>query len=134
MFASLSMADPDLATRTLERTFGFSSSTDEPGASARGRILRVVEACREMLEAEPPERLDEYWGTPECNKMIRPLLKKLKRCRDPDRADLVALQRARREQVARKGGKKGDEGVESEEAREAKRRRVGLEDPFGPPL
>lgn len=34
--------------------------------------------------------------------IIRPLLKKLKRCRDPDRVDLVALQRARREQATRK--------------------------------
>ena len=67
--------------------------------------------------------------------MIRPLLKKLKRCRDPDRADLVALQRARREQTTTRKDpppKKADDGAvfESEEAREAKRRKV-LEDPFG---
>ena len=64
-------------------------------------------------------------------------MKKLKRCRDPDRFDLVALQRARREQVVKKDppAKKGEDGgvFESEEAREAKRRKV-LEDPFGPPL
>lgn len=78
---------------------------------------------------------------PDCNKNIRPLLKKLKKCRDPDRADLVALQRSRREQTARREqpaeAKAADAAVfggESEEAREAKRRKVALEDPFGPPL
>ncbi|SPN98731.1 related to cyclin CCL1 [Cephalotrichum gorgonifer] len=149
MFASLSMADKGLADRLLERTFSFPQNgkaedvkPEEEAARAamREKILRTIESCRAMLETEPPERMDEYWGTPECNKTIRPLLKKLRKCRDPDRADLVALQRARREQVLNKekGGKKeGDGGLlneESEEAREAKRRRVGLEDPFGPSL
>lgn len=73
--------------------------------------------------------------------MIRPLLRKLKRCRDPDRADLVAMQRARREQVVKKdkpAKKAEDDGAVfndlSEEAREAKRRKVALQDPFGPAL
>ena len=72
MFAALSMADSDLAGRTLERTFGFSSSTNGQGGDAemegahetiRGRIIRTIEGCREMLEMEPPERMDEYWAS-----------------------------------------------------------------------
>lgn len=52
----------------------------------------------------------------------------------------MALQRSRREQAARKdpaaATKAADAAVlgESEEAREAKRRKVALEDPFGPAL
>lgn len=72
MFAALSIADDDLAGRALERTFGFSSSTNGQGGEAeaesahetmRGKIIRTIESCKEMLEAEPPERMDDYWGT-----------------------------------------------------------------------
>lgn len=68
MFAALSMADGDLATRALDRSFGFSAGdVDVEGGEAReamrGKILRTVQGCREMLEREPPERMDEYWGT-----------------------------------------------------------------------
>ena len=72
MFAALSMADQELAGRMLERTFGFETSTGGEGGDAtmdgahdevRGKILRTIESCREMLEAEPPERMDEFWGT-----------------------------------------------------------------------
>lgn len=81
---------------------------------------------------------------PEANKDVRPLIRKLKKCRDPDRADLVALQKSRREQAVKKDRPKKDEGandpfgppVDGAQAREAKRRKMGgaLEDPFGPPL
>lgn len=75
MFAALSMADADLATRALDRSFGFSAGAgadgdgdvDVEGAEAReamrGKILGTVQGCREMLEKEPPERMEEYWGT-----------------------------------------------------------------------
>lgn len=75
MFAALSMADGDLATRALDKSFGFSAGdkadgdgdVDVQGGEAReamrGKILRTVQACREVLEREPPERMDEYWGT-----------------------------------------------------------------------
>ena len=75
MFAALSMADADLATRALDKSFGFSAGDkgdgdgdiDVEGAEAReamrGKILGTIQGCREMLEKEPPERMDEYWGT-----------------------------------------------------------------------
>ncbi len=77
---------------------------------------------------------------------MKPLNKKLKKCRDPDRVDLVALQKARREQAVQKTKAKvamkedGDvfgtsNGTNKDDEREAKRRRVaGGADMFGPPL
>lgn len=84
---------------------------------------------------------------PESTKLIRPLLRKLKKCRDPDRADLVALQKARREMAAQKeprrpkaegdGATLGGDAVVvgGNNAREAKRRKVAEgDDVFGPAL
>lgn len=75
---------------------------------------------------------------------MKPLRKKLQKCRDPDRVDLVALQRARREQAMNKDKKPaagsnndGDVfgGALEGDARDTKRRKVDkLDDPFGGPL
>jgi cyclin H len=69
---------------------------------------------------------------------MRPLRKKLQKCRDPDRADLVALQRARREQVVNKSkpAAANDGELQGEvENREAKRRKLeNADDVFGPSL
>ena len=90
-----------------------------------------------------PARLTYFLTVqPECAKRIRPLLRKLKKCRDPDRSDLVALQRARREQAnkkeVKKSGPNDDDvfGPASDSNREAKRRKVSsaVGDPFGPAL
>lgn len=71
---------------------------------------------------------------------MKPLRRKLQKCCDPDRADLVALQRARREQAS---GKDKARGISSEdmnifgtsETRDAKRRKTEkTEDVFGPAL
>jgi cyclin H len=77
---------------------------------------------------------------------MKPLRKKLQKCRDPDRVDLVALQRARREQGTHKekklgaglGNNNSDDVFGSSEGgnRDTKRRKVDskLDDPFGGPL
>jgi cyclin H len=71
---------------------------------------------------------------------MKPLRKKLQRCRDPDRIDLVALQRARKEQAMNKDKKpaeKDDAGLFPDaEPRDTKRRKVDGQgdDVFGPPL
>jgi len=79
---------------------------------------------------------------------IQPIRKKLSKCRDPDRYNLVELQRARREQAGNKSDSEEDE-PENKEAtlekdasvfgdvlpRDTKRRKVTKpDDPFGPPL
>ena len=74
----------------------------------------------------------------ETVKSMKPLRKKLQKCRDPDRADLVALQQARREQAMNKPkpAEAKDGGLAGEaENREAKRRKLeGADDVFGPTL
>lgn len=74
---------------------------------------------------------------PDGAKSIKAPRRKLTKCRDPDRADLVALQKARREQPNKPKTSttttQNDGAVFGEvENRDAKRRK--LEDPFGPAL
>lgn len=78
---------------------------------------------------------------PELVKSMKPLRKKLQRCRDTDRADLVALQRARREQATTKVKKpvaqQNDGAVfgDAVDARDPKRRKLeSANDLFGPAL
>ncbi len=68
---------------------------------------------------------------------MKPLRKKLQKCRDPDRVDLVALQRNRREQAMGKSKvtTAGDGDPFGGDVRDIKRRKVdGQDDVFGPPL
>ncbi len=70
---------------------------------------------------------------------MKPLRKKLQKCRDPDRANLVALQQARREQASIKTKKPSalTEGIlgTDAESRDAKRRKLeAADDVFGPAL
>lgn len=79
---------------------------------------------------------------------MKPLIKKLKKCRDPDRFDLIGLHKKRlefreNETKAVKGPTEDDGAVfgsgsngalKSDADRELKRRKVIADDPFGPPL
>ncbi|GJC90934.1 cyclin CCL1 [Colletotrichum tofieldiae] len=155
MLAALSLADRGLAERLVQGAFSHSQNgtPNEDGVDStprhdlRDKVMGAIESCRELLATEPPERLDEYWGTPESTKLIKPLLRKLKKCRDPDRADLVALQKARRELASQKDSRRpkaegdgalfgGDGGaLGGNDARDAKRRKVTEnDDVFGPAL
>lgn len=172
MLAALSLADHELCERTIHETFhlanagintqaGAGSQNRKAAAAAeerarllgaelRDKVIATVESCRTLLATEPPERLNGYWQKEALN-ITKPLARKLKKCRDPDRWDLVALQKARREQPLRKGDDDDEDGrpagasvgddaavFGSVDEREAKRRKVnaasGLEDPFGGPL
>lgn len=133
------------------------------GADMKDRVLATIQKCSECLATEPPERFTEYWGQPESNNIIKPLLKKLKLCRDPDRFNLVALQQAKKEGAVKSyaktstkvaggmdddasvfgkslgvvgGGSGAGTGTNTPDSlHEAKRRKVAkLDDPFGPPL
>ncbi|EFZ00050.1 hypothetical protein MHUMG1_02902 [Metarhizium humberi] len=143
MLASLLMVDPGLVDILCPRPAeGGDSDGDKAGGmhtDVYDKIMTTIESCRAMLEDEPPERMTEYWGTPEIVKSMKPLRKKLQRCRDPDRADLVALQRARREQAVAKPKKPSttnDGAVFGDaESRDPKRRKVdNADDMFGPAL
>ncbi|KAI1336368.1 cyclin ccl1 [Xylariaceae sp. FL0016] len=138
MLAALAMADEGLVQRMLREAFAGQAE------SVKDKTWGVIQNCRTMLEREPPERMENYWGTPEGKTAIKPLNKKLRKCRDPDRVDLVALQKARREQAMQKTKPKvpatkadGDVfGNGKENERESKRRKVASngDDVFGPPL
>ncbi|KAI9896804.1 hypothetical protein N3K66_007826 [Trichothecium roseum] len=128
MMAALQMADEGLVEMLVPQ---------ESPADMRQKIMGAIASCRAMLEEEPPERMASYWKTPETLKSIKPLRKKLQKCRDPDRANLVELQRARREQAAGKEKKPDDNdnedgGIFGEPLdRDSKRRKVEKSDPFG---
>ncbi|KAK3941008.1 cyclin-like protein [Diplogelasinospora grovesii] len=181
MLAAMSLADRGMAEKLITHTFHHTTSKntdgdggDTPGnggtnggntGNARGRnmeetigaqirdkVLGAIESCREMLAKEMPERR-EHWTNKQVFKAhVQPIRKKLNKCKDPDRWNLVELQRARREQALKRadseeredgGGGTGtidDDGAvfgDVAPQRDPKRRKVvakGLEDPFGGPL
>ncbi|ROT34493.1 cyclin ccl1 [Sodiomyces alkalinus F11] len=141
MLAALSLADRGLAERIINSAFA-PTRREEAGRNAdatatemmhptsseiKEKVTAAIEACRDMLATEPPERMETYWGKAESLKLIRPLLKKLRRCRDPDKADLVELQRARREWAA-------NASKEKEAGQDRKKTNAGLAlgEPIGP--
>jgi len=77
MFAALLMADPELAERFIQRSFDFTAtqtsangkteSPVKPDTEAlealQRKIVQTIKSCRELLETEPPEKMDNYWGT-----------------------------------------------------------------------
>ncbi|KAL2022376.1 hypothetical protein VTK56DRAFT_5443 [Thermocarpiscus australiensis] len=181
MLAALSLADRGLAERLIQKTFHFvapqpnsgadtpASGTDDStakrrprgedqaeivGTHIRDKVLGTIEACRDMLSKELPERREHWTNKAVYKAQLQPLRKKLNKCRDPERWNLVELQRARREQAVKKAesedgdpgeGGKGGGTLEDDGAvfgdpvpRDSKRRKVQvkreLEDPFGPPL
>ncbi|KAI1396450.1 cyclin-like protein [Hypoxylon fuscum] len=136
MYAALAIADEPLVQRLMRGAFAGQ------GEQAKEKIWGIIENCKAVLEKEPPEKMATYWVDAESTKAAKMLRRKLTKCRDPDRVDLVALQKARREQAAQKPKGKEDtkpddkifgNGVNDE--RESKRRKVApIADPFGPPL
>ncbi|ROV89613.1 hypothetical protein VPNG_10147 [Cytospora leucostoma] len=158
MLAALSIADHGLFERMIELTFPSHSNEQAGGntdhkAEAVTQIIKektisTVLACKEMLLQEPPERISDFYGTPEATSIMKPLIKKLKKCRDPDRFDLIALHKKRleyreAETKAAKASKEEDGAVfgggsngapRGDADRDFKRRKVAAADPFGPPL
>ncbi|KAH7032702.1 cyclin-like protein [Microdochium trichocladiopsis] len=141
MFGALAITDRELVEYMMNQVMSGQSDDEKE------KVWTVISQCVETLQKEPPERFENYYRSPECSKAMKPLIRKLKKCRDPDRVDLVALQRARKEQGMQKPKPKpaakadGDVfgSALSEKDREAKRRRVvengkGVSqsnDPFG---
>ncbi|KAK0619170.1 cyclin-like protein [Immersiella caudata] len=175
MLAALSLADRGLAERLISHTFHYVAPPtdsgpgtpmaigDAPttrrelkiedkeaiiGSQIRDKVLGTVEACRDMLAKELPERREHWSNKAVFKAQIQPIRKKLAKCRDPDRYNLVELQRARREQAGNRSDSEEDEpedngrSLEKDAAvfgdalpRDTKRRKVvKTEDPFGPPL
>ncbi|OTB02561.1 hypothetical protein M426DRAFT_193615 [Hypoxylon sp. CI-4A] len=135
-YAALSMADDELIQHMLQAAFAGQ------GEDVKEKVWRVIQSCKAMLDKEPPETMASYQDDKAKIDHFKKLRRKLNKCRDPDRVNLVALQKARREQAAQKS--KAKPTVESDEnvfgngtggERESKRRKVAAGgDPFGPPL
>lgn len=120
------------------------------GPGIRDKVMGTIEACRNMLSTELPERKSHWTSEAIFKSQIRPVRKKLTKCRDPDRWNLSELQRQRREAGVRRADSEerpaASNGAKdaaifggdlSADAPEKKRRKVdgnGLEDPFGGPL
>ncbi|ROV94054.1 hypothetical protein VMCG_08258 [Cytospora schulzeri] len=153
MLAALSIADHDLFERMIELIFAEAGGNLNPHQAEamaqviKGKTISTVLACKEMLMQEPPERLSDFYGTPEASSIMKPLIKKLKKCRDPDRFDLIAMHKKRLEfREAETKSAKGlmDDGAvfggglngaaKSDADHDSKRRKVAADDPFGPPL
>ncbi|SPQ21416.1 c088f0bd-d75a-458a-bcb9-27931fb61fb6 [Thermothielavioides terrestris] len=159
---------PAAPKRTAPRSSGGGGSGEDRaqiiGSHLRDKVLGTIEACRDMLSKELPERREHWTNRAVIKAQITPIRKKLNKCHDPERWNLVELQRARREQASRRadsedrdpaeGGGGGKGGTLEDDAavfgaplplgqasRDPKRRKVGgeaerkgLDDPFGPPL
>ncbi|KAI6781134.1 Cyclin-like protein [Emericellopsis cladophorae] len=135
MMAALQMVDAGFADMLIPGSGSGDDTATAAHAQMRDRIMGAIANCRAMLEEEPPSRLTEFWITP-----MKPLRRKLQKCRDPARLDLVAYQRSKREEALNK--EKKDANMADDDvfggggsARDTKRRKVdAVEDPFGPAL
>ncbi|PSR76453.1 cyclin-like protein [Coniella lustricola] len=146
MLAALLIADVELFDRIIDASFAeHLMAGNRANIAGNGdKTVATIKECRDMLLQEPPERMTEFWGTAEANNLVKPLNKKLRKCRDPDRFDLIGLHKKRLEfrekeaggakTAAEDDGAVFGEALKSDADREPKRRRVAGEDPFGPPL
>lgn len=121
MMASLSIADPELAEWYITNKFPVNSVAAQ---EMRTKVLAAVGRCAEMLRAVEPnsEPSAAEW------KELQALAKKLKKCRNPEKMDLVGLQRAKRE------GDGGDEKVVKKRKLEREQSAKVGEDLFGPEI
>ncbi|KFZ02211.1 hypothetical protein V500_00364 [Pseudogymnoascus sp. VKM F-4518 (FW-2643)] len=117
MLGSLLLADAELTRWFM--------TVKLPSAPLLERVMETLRACADMLASVPP---DSQPGEAEMRE-LKGLAKKLNRCRDPEKADLVGLRRAKRD------------GDGEEELRKAKKRKLEREkvqkegeDLFGPAL
>jgi cyclin H len=125
MFASLLIADPDLTSWYMGTKFP-SSGVDSAMESFREKVMMTLEDCANMLKSIPPGSKP----TPEEVKLIKGYNKKLNRCRNPEKVDLVALnEKAKRDGM-------GEDGLEERIAKKRKLEREASqkegEDLFGP--
>ncbi|RDW60100.1 hypothetical protein BP5796_11706 [Coleophoma crateriformis] len=117
MMASLLIADPDLLTWYI--------GVKLPAEPMREKVMMTLEDCSSILRTVEPTSQpsgDEL-------KELKRLAKKLNKCRNPEKMDLVGLQRAKRE------------GEDGEEEKAIKKRKLEREksaregdDLFGPAL
>lgn len=126
MLASLLIADPELTDWYMRVKF-TSSNNPESEETLRDKVMMALEDCSNMLKTIPPS------SKPSSDEIValKTLNKKLQKCRNPDKIDLVAINK-----VAKREG--GDQGLDE---KTAKKRRLEREmnekeghDLFGPEI
>ena len=121
MMATLLLADRELVEWYLNTKFPINNTAED----IRGKVLATIERCSEMLESVDPSSEPSATETLE----LRALAKKLKKCRNPEKIDLVGLQRAKRE-----GEDVDDEKVVKKRKLEREKSAKEGEDLFGPAI
>ncbi|PVH87014.1 cyclin-like protein [Cadophora sp. DSE1049] len=117
MMAALMIADSELIQWYMRTKFPPSA-----GEMLR-KVLSTLEGCADMLRSVEPNA-DSSAAE---RKELKGLAKKLMKCRNPEKIDLVALQRAKRE---------GDEGDEEKivKKRKLEKEKSSADDLFGPEI
>lgn len=118
MMAALMIADSELIEWYIR------CKVSSPGTEIQRKVLGTIERCATMLKEVEPTAEVPALERKECSA----LAKKLKKCRNPEKMDLVGLQKAKRE---------GEEGSEEKilKKRKLEREKSMTEpDPFGPTL
>jgi cyclin H len=128
MFAALLMSDADIARDLLR----IRLTLPRPGPAIKdsginrpslGSVMGEVEACTKLLEAANTE---ELMGE------ARRVAKKLEGCRNPDKIDLVGLNKSRKRDAAEDG--KLEENLAKKRRLEREKAQKEGEDLFGPKL
>ena len=121
MMAALMIADSELVEWYIASKFPANSSA----ALMLEKVLDTVERCADMLREVDPHSEPSAEG----RKELSALAKKLKRCRNPEKVDLVALLRAKRE-----GEDIEDEKIVKKRKLEREKSAKEGEDLFGPEI
>lgn len=121
MLACLSLADPELTDWYIAQKFPLN---DDMAQAAGKKILSAIGKCAHMLKEVDPS--SEPSATE--RKELQALAKKLKKCRNPEKIDLLSLQKAKRE------GDVIDEKVIKKRKLEREQSAKEGEDLFGPDL
>lgn len=121
MMASLAIVDPELMEWYIKNKF---PTNNVMAQEMSNKVLATVAKCADMLRAVEPGSEPSA----EERKELQSLAKKLKKCRNPEKVDLVALQRAKRE------GDGGDEKIIKKRKLEREKSAKVGEDLFGPEI
>ncbi|TGO62788.1 hypothetical protein BCON_0017g00290 [Botryotinia convoluta] len=125
MFASLYLASVPLTTFYLAlKSYNPSNPDTNTATSTYQKLLTLIRNLAQTLSSIPEEQ------TPEQRQEIQALVKKLKKCRNPEKADLVGLQKMKREGVEGKDGE-DDEKVIKKRKMEREQRLKEEQDLFG---
>ncbi|KAF7897218.1 hypothetical protein EAF00_005446 [Botryotinia globosa] len=125
MFASLYLASAPLATFYLAlKSYNPSNPDTNTATSTYQKLLTLIKNLAQILSSIPEEQ------TPEQRQEIQALVKKLKKCRNPEKADLVGLQKMKREGVEGKDGE-DEEKIIKKRKMEREQRLKEEQDLFG---